>query len=210
MASNSEEIIHEVRVQFEHLLEFVTGEQAKTATADHIERGLFKLLVTMGCSLLRLFFVMRSNASLRQSILIETGEELPYHRDTSRQYFSIFGKIAFERPYFYKQGVGQRLPLDEALSLGKDGYSDLLRELSGYVDVYDAYGKAVDMFERLLGLSLSTRSLHKNMAEDAEYVEAYYAQKPAPQPVQEAYIVPYVTLVLKPIDYNETEVTNER
>lgn len=189
MTSNSEEIIHEVRVQFEHLLEFVTGKQAKTATADYIERGLFKLLVILGANLLRLFFVMRSNNSSRQPILTETGEKLPYHRDTARQYFSIFGKIVFERPYFYKRGMEQRLPLDEALSLGKDGYSDLLRELSGYLDVYDAYGKAVEMFERLLGLRLSTRSLHENMSEDAEYVEAYYAQKPAPEPVQEATIL---------------------
>ncbi|MEW6206672.1 MAG: ISKra4 family transposase [Pseudomonadota bacterium] len=189
MASNSEGIIQEVRVQFEHLLDFVTGEQAKTATADHIERGLFRLLVTLGASLLRLFFVMRSNASSRSPLLIETGQELPYHRDTPRQYFSIFGKITFERPYFYKQGVGQRIPLDEALSLGADGYSDLLREMSGYLDVYTVYEKTAEIFERLLGLSLSTRSLHENMVEDAEYVEAYYAQKPAPQPVLEATIL---------------------
>ena len=55
MASNLVEIIQDVREQFEHLLDFVTGEQAKTATADHIERGLFKLLVILGTSLLRLF-----------------------------------------------------------------------------------------------------------------------------------------------------------
>jgi len=189
MASNSEEIIQDVRVQFEYLLDFVTGEQAKTVTADHIERGLFKLLVILGASLLRLFFVMRSSASSRKPLLTESGQKLPYHRDTSRQYFSIFGKIAFERPYFYKQGVGQRIPLDEALSLGTDGYSDLLREMSGYLDVYTVYEKTADIFERLLGLSLSTCSLHKNMAEDSEYVEAYYAQKPAPQPVLEATIL---------------------
>jgi hypothetical protein len=189
MASNSGEIIQEVRVQFEHLLDFVTGEQSKTATADHIERGLFKLLVMLGASLLRLFFVMRSNASSRKPFITETGQGLSYHRDTRRQYFSIFGKMVFERPYFYKKGVGQRIPLDEALSLGADGYSDLLRELSGYLDVYTVYEKTTDMFERLLGLSLSTRSLHQNMAEDAEYVEAYYAQKPALQPALEATIL---------------------
>jgi hypothetical protein len=189
MASNSAEMIQDVRGQFEQLLDFVTGEQAKTATADHIERGLFKLLVTLGASLLRLFFVLRSNASSRTPFRTETGQALPYHRDTARQYFSIFGKIDFERPYFYKQGVGQRMPLDEALSLGTDGYSDLLRELSGYLAVYTVYEKTTEIFDRLLGLSLSTRSLHKNMAEDAEYVEAYYTQKPAPPPVLEATIL---------------------
>ena len=64
---------------------------------------------------------------------------LRYHRDTVRHYYSIFGKITFERPYFYTKDVGKCVPLDEALSLGADGYSDLLRELSGYVDVDSVY-----------------------------------------------------------------------
>lgn len=189
MAFNSQEIIQDVREQYENLLDFVTGEKAQTASADHIERGLFKLLIILGSKLLYLFFVTRSNACDRKSIQTKTGQELPYHRDTKRRYYSIFGKIDFERPYFYKQNVGQGLPLDEALSLGSDGYSDLLRELSGYLDVYNVYGKTVDMFERLLGIVLSTRSLQHNMEEDSEYVEAYYAQKPAPQPVLEADIL---------------------
>jgi len=91
MTFNSQEIIKDVRAQFEHMLDFVTGEQARTATADHIERGLFKLLLSLGAKLLQLFFVMRSQASSRQAIRIETGQELPYHRDTPREYFSIFG-----------------------------------------------------------------------------------------------------------------------
>ena len=91
MTFNSQEIIKDVRAQFEHMLDFVTGEQARTASADHIERGLFKLLLSLGAKLLELFFVMRSQASSRQAIRIETGQELPYHRDTPREYFSIFG-----------------------------------------------------------------------------------------------------------------------
>lgn len=189
MASNSPEIMQDVRAQFEHLLDFVTGEQAQTATADHIERGLFKLLVVLGGSLLRLFFVMRSKACSRHAWRTAAHESLPYHRDTSRHYYSIFGPITFERPYFYKKGLGGSLPLDEALSLGADGYSDLLREVSGYLDVYTVYEKTADIFERLLGLSLSTRALQQNVAEDSANVEAYYAQKPPPQPVLEATLL---------------------
>jgi hypothetical protein len=82
MASNSEEIIQDVRKQFGELLDFVTGEKAQTATADHIERGLFKLLIVLGASLLRLFFVMRSKACSRQTLRLAEDKELPYHRDT--------------------------------------------------------------------------------------------------------------------------------
>jgi hypothetical protein len=189
MTFNSQEIIQDVRAQFEHMLDFVTGEQARTASADHIERGLFKLLLSMGAKLLQLFFVMRSQASSRQVLQTETGQELPYHRDTPCKYFSIFGKVTFERPYFYKQGIGGRIPLDAELSLGEDSYSDLLREVSEYLGVYTVYGKTSDILERLLELNLSTRALQQNIAEDTVDVEAYYAQKPPPPPADEAEIL---------------------
>ncbi|MCG2785111.1 MAG: ISKra4 family transposase [Anaerolineae bacterium] len=189
MASNSQEIIQDVHAQFEHLIDFVTGEKAQVATADHIERGLFKLLVILGASLLQLFFVLRSKACSRETMCSDDHKILRYHRDTVRHYYSIFGKITFERPYFYNKNVGKCIPLDEALSLGADGYSDLLRELSGYVDVDSVYEKTADIFKRLLGLSLSTRDLQQNVAEDSIDVEAYYDQKSPPQPVLEATIL---------------------
>lgn len=48
MASNSQAIIQDIRTDFEKMLEYVTGEQARTATADSTERGLFKMLIEMG------------------------------------------------------------------------------------------------------------------------------------------------------------------
>ncbi len=189
MTFNSQEIIQDVRAQFEHMLDFVTGEPARTASADYIERGLFKLLLSLGAKLLQLFFVMRSQASSRQAIQTATGQALAYHRDTPRQYFSIFGKVSFERAYFYQKGVGGQIPLDAELSLGEDCYSDLLREVSDYLGVYTVYGKTSDILERLLELNLSTRALQQNIAEDAADVEAYYAQKPPPSPANEAEIL---------------------
>lgn len=56
MTSNSQTIIQDIGQEFEMLLNFVTGEQAHQATADQIERGLFKLLLAMGAKLLRSCF----------------------------------------------------------------------------------------------------------------------------------------------------------
>jgi hypothetical protein len=189
MASNSQEIIQDVRVQFENMLDFVTGVEAKSATADCIERGLFKLLMQLGYRLLSLFFVMRSEASSRKALRIADKQILRYHRDTTRHYYSIFGKLSFDRPYFYKKGVGQQIPLDEALSLGADGHSDLLREISGYLDVDTVYAKTAKVFKRLLGLSLSTHDLQDDLIEDSSDVLAYYDQKAPPEPVLGATIL---------------------
>ena len=103
MTSNSEMIIQDIRGQFEQMLDYVTGEEARTATADHIECGLFKMLLKMGAKLLYLFFVKRSEASSREALQLERGEEIPYERDRRRIYFSIFGKIPLMRP-FIRQG----------------------------------------------------------------------------------------------------------
>ena len=58
MTFNSQEIIQDVRAEFEYMLDFVTGEPARQAKADGIERGLFKMLLSMGAKLLQLFFVV--------------------------------------------------------------------------------------------------------------------------------------------------------
>jgi hypothetical protein len=189
MTSNSELIIQDIRQDFETLLDFVTGEQAQTATADQVEQGLFKLLLALGAKLLGLFFAMRSAACDRQRAETLTGQRLPYAHDRKRDYYSIFGKIPLWRPYFYRQGEGSVIPLDEALALGEDCYSDLLREVLDYLGVYNVYHKSSQILARLLGLSVSTGAIEANMATDAAEVEAYYAQKPAPQPAQEAAIL---------------------
>lgn len=189
MTLNSGEIIKDIRTEFDMLLEFVSGEEARKATADQIERGLFKLLISLGAKLLTLFFVMRSQACLREVLERSDGQKLSYHRDSRRSYVSIFGKITFYRPYFYRKGVGGQCPLDAELSLGEDSYSDLTREVSEYLGVYNVYHKSCDILERLLGLKLSTRVVEENIAEDAIDVEAYYAQKPPPSPEDEAEIL---------------------
>lgn len=104
MTFNSPEIIQDIRTEFEMLLDFVTSEAACTATVDQIERGLFKLLLQLGAKLLHLFFVMRAQACSREPLRLEGGQELAYDSDKKRTYFSVFGELAFWRPYFYKKG----------------------------------------------------------------------------------------------------------
>jgi hypothetical protein len=189
MTSNSQTIIPEIRAEFNTLIEFVTGEQARTATADQIERGLFQRLLRLGAKLLTLFFVMRSQASSREPLHTMDGQRLPYQRESKRNYVSIFGKIEVWRPYFYQSGVGGACPLDAELSLGQDSYSDLVREICEYLGVYSIYHKTTEFLDRLLGLRLSTRVMQQIIATDAADVETYYAQKPAPAPEEEAEVL---------------------
>ncbi len=189
MTFNSQTIIPEIRAELNTLIEFVTSEQALTATADQIERGLFRRLLRLGAKLLTLFFVMRSQASSREPLHTKDGQQLPYHRESKRNYVSIFGKIEIWRPYFYRVGVGGARPLDAELSLGQDSYSDLVRDICEYLGVYSIYHKTTEFLERLLDLRLSTRVMQQVIASDAADVETYYAQKPAPAADEEAEVL---------------------
>jgi hypothetical protein len=187
MSSNTESIVQEIRIEFESMLSYV--KESKTATADQVERGIFKRLLELGFRLMLLFFTLRAEAYPRAPVETESGEKLPYFDDKSRGYYSIFGKLPFLRPYFYAQGVAGQSPLDAELSLGSDCYSDLVREIAEYLGVDVTYEKVTGMFARILGQKLSTNAVSKMVAEDAADVEAYYAQKPAPKPEDEGEIL---------------------
>ncbi len=182
------EMQEKIRAELESILQFVTSEEAQTATADEIERSLFQLLLSLGAQLLLLFFQMRSQTCSRDTLTAE-GQEIPYHSEQKRAYSSIFGEIPVWRAYFYASGVGGNTPLDAELSLGKDRYSDLLRETLDYLGIYVPYNKAGDIFKRILKSSVSTRVQQKLVADDALDVLAYYEQKPAPTAADEAEIL---------------------
>ncbi len=80
MDYNLPEMQENIRAKFETMLQFVTSEEAQTATADQVERTLFQLLLSLGAQLLLLFFQMRSQACTRDTILVE-GQTIPYNSE---------------------------------------------------------------------------------------------------------------------------------
>lgn len=187
MSFSTEKIVQDLRAEFESMLQYV--QESQELTADAVERSLFRQLLALGARLMLLFFRLRAGECEHKPIVTSAGGELTYHSEKKRNYYSIFGKLPWVRPYFYAQGSGGVSPLDEQLSLGDDCYSDLVRELAEYLGVDGTYAKVSHFFARLLGQSLSTQAISRLVAEDAGEVEAYYDQKPAPAPAQEAAIL---------------------
>lgn len=177
MTINSSHMITQVREEFERLLTFVTGPQAETATIDQMERSLFRQVLHMGYQLLRLFLMKRAEAEAHAPLVKNDNTILPYHSQKERAYFSIFGKLQFERAYFYGWGGSGQAPLDEALSLPERCYSNLLMESAELLGVAEAYSKGLRVVARLLGLNLSELALETSVAEDSLNVKAYYDQK---------------------------------
>ena len=179
MIFNTKEIIHQVQNEFDDLLDFVTQE-AKTSQINEVERGIWKRLLQIGYLLLQTYFQMRCAQYGRESLVTDTGEEIPFWQEKERTFYSIFGKMKIPRPYFYQKGGKGYSPLDELLGLGGDIYSEMVREMHEELSVHMAYGKAVKFMNRFLGIRLSARVLQQLVKTDAADVVAFYEKKPVP------------------------------
>jgi len=181
--------VHDVRAQFETVLASVTSAESQAMGADRMERHLLGQLLALGRALFALFLTTRAAATAAETDRDPAGVERPYHSERARDYLSIFGRLAFARPYFYRSGVGGRAPVDALLSLPPTVCSDLVRETAEELGVEEAYHKGLGVLRRLLGLELSTRTLGEQVAQDAPEVEAFYAQQAPPPPEGEAAIL---------------------
>jgi len=189
MPANSEEIVQQVRQEFEAILTFVLEASPKTVPdADTMERGLFRQLFALGRLLLRLYFRQQDRLIAPETVTTPEGKELPFHSDKQRTYLSIFGQVAFSRRYYYLPGKGH-CPLDATLNLPPSGPSDLLREWQERLGMYGSYQKVTRDLAELLGQRVSTRQVQHEIAEDASLVADFYQQVPALPPDPNASIL---------------------
>ena len=191
MSTNSQEIVQQIRAQFESLLESVnTASPKKPSSAYEIERNLLRSLLELGRMLLQLFFVQQSDQYQESRIVTEQGQSLPYHTHKTRSYWTVFGKIRFARCYYYQKGQGY-FALDAALNLPTGACSDLLHQWRGHLAVNDTYHKVGQILSEILGqrLGFSTRALSEQIAQDGAQVQAFYDEAPVPQATPEATVL---------------------
>jgi len=191
MPSNAEPIVQHIRDDMQALLTYVTGPEAASQTAYTVELTLFRRLLALGASLLRLFFLSR--AAVRPAAPhAPDGTVLTYHDQRHTTYFSVFGKLSFRRHSFRALGQAGICPLDADLSLPERCYSDLLRDWTGYDATDGAYRETVSTLERVLGFELSVAALESAVAADAVDVAAFYALEPSardPRPAGSIVVV---------------------
>ncbi len=189
MPATSDQIVQDLRAEFETLLESVVSAEARSMTADTMERRLLRQVLALGRSLFALFLATRAAATEQPVDRSPDGVERPYNSLRERTVLSIFGPVVFTRPYFYRADVGGAAPVDAQLSLPPTRCSDLVRETVEELGVEDAYHKGLGVLRRLLGLALSTRTLKEQVAEDAPEVAAFEAQQAPPPSAEEAAIL---------------------
>lgn len=185
MTSNPELIVQQLQHDFQNLLAYVMGPEARSRTAYTVELTLFRRLLALGAALLRLFFVTRAAVHPAEPVTAPNGTRLTSHDRRPTTYYSVFGKVHFERHYFTAPGQEGCCPLDAELSLPARCYSDLLREWTAYGATDESYRESQTVIERILGLSLSLQAIETAVVEAAGDLTPFYerpAELAAPPP----------------------------
>jgi hypothetical protein len=180
MPSNPEPIVQQVQGEFQNLLAYVMGPEARWQTAYTVELILFRRLLALGAVLWRLFLVTRAAMRPAEPVLAPEGTRLTSHDQRPTTHYSVFGKVRFARPSFTASGQEGLCPLDAELSLPAHGYADLLREWAVYGTPDESYRESQTVLARILGLSLSVKALETSCAEAGEEVATFYEPPAAP------------------------------
>ena len=182
--------------QYRALVAYVTGAESRTARAYEVELRVFRSVLALGRTLVRLFFESRAATRPAGPVVGPDGTALAYHDRRPVTYLSVFGKIVFRRHAFTATGQAVVCPLDAELSLPERCYSDLLREWSGFGSADGSYREVAAFLERILGWPLSVQALETAVGEDAVDVAAFYER-----PIEaEAAVVEAATILVAQAD----------
>jgi hypothetical protein len=195
MTSNPEPMVQQLHHEFQNLLAYVTGPEARLQTAYTVELTLFRRLLTLGAALLRLFFVTRAAVRPAEPVTAPDGTRLTCHDQRWTTYYAVFGKVRFERHSFTAPGQEGLCPLDAELSLPARCYSDLLREWAVYGATDAAYRESRTVLERILGLPLSLQAIESAVVQAGEDVTTFYEQ-----PAEPAAAPPVATILVVQAD----------
>lgn len=160
--------------QYRELLTYVLGAGSRAARAYEAELRVFRGVLALGGTLLRLFFERRAAERPAGPVRGADGTVMAYHDRRPVTYLSVFGKLVFERHAFAAPGQPLVFPLDAELSLPERCYSDLLREWSGFGSADASFREVAASLERMLGFGLSVQALETTAREDAVDVPAFY------------------------------------
>src|SRR5262245_26969657 len=127
MTSTPEPIVQQLQPEFQNLLAYVTGREARSQTAYTVELPWFRRRLALGAARLRLFFVTRAAVRPAEPVTAPDGTHLSSHDQRPATYYAVFGKVRFWRPYVTAPGHAGIGPLDAELSLPARCDSDLLR-----------------------------------------------------------------------------------
>jgi hypothetical protein len=128
MASHADQIVQHLQHDFQAVVTYGTGPEARVQTAYTVELTLFRRLLALGATLLRLFFVTRAAVRPSGTVTGSDGTPLTSHDQRPTPDYAGFGKVRLWRHDFTARGQAGHCPLDAELSVPVRCDADLRRE----------------------------------------------------------------------------------
>ncbi len=140
------------------------------------EKHIFSCLQQMGLLLLQ-ELIANHDGGKADEVINEHGTALPYHSMKKITYISFFGKLEFERSYYWCIGEDGFCPLDAKLNMPENRYSYYLSEWVQDSVADGAYDKAIQRYSNLLNVPLS-KLCQENITQKAgASFDDFYRQK---------------------------------
>jgi hypothetical protein len=175
-----EKAITDVVSRVNEILSFVRHE-AQGMEIGEVERRLLSLVISVGRAALVEFVAEKGTGYAGRAISGAHGNRLPYIRDRSCAYRSIFGTISIRRAYYHAEGSPGVFPLDGELNLPERGYSYLVQEFSSRLAVTMSYEDAQDILSSFFPAKVPIRSMESFVGDLREGVDRFYEEKTAPE-----------------------------
>ena len=178
-AVNDEESINSARQQLELIVRYVYSKQALAAEHGEVE----KTINEDGNELLRLllqgYLERRQRNEVRhEEVTGDDGVVRGYCREgRSRQSESLFGTVSVGRKVYSEAGTDSLMPMDGALDLGADKYSDGLKKQVVDEVIHPSFDGAVEAINKRPGGRVPKRQLEAISVLASQDFQGYYAAR---------------------------------
>lgn len=174
------------------LEQFVRNAAADSKSLHHVEQGVLGGVLEMGRRYVELFIGLQGNGDLGETVTTEEGRILHQNEEPiPRTIHTVFGTHTF-LAYVYAPGPKKKIalrPIDARMSLPEGEYSYLLEEFSQYFCIEQAFDKARQAMEKVLGQSIPVDSLERISQRMACEAEVFLDNLTAPPSKEEGALL---------------------
>lgn len=187
--SDKNESLSEMALKLE---QFVRQAAADGESLHEVERTVLGSVLAIGKQSVELFLSLQGEGDLGPTVATEEGQVLMRSAEPhERTIRTIFGMHSFSQ-YVYAPGPKKKIalrPIDARLSLPEGEYSYLLEEFSAYFTIEQAFGKAQQAIEKVLGQKIPVDSLERISRRMAPQAEHFLESLPVPPKDEEGELL---------------------
>lgn len=167
--------------KFAELKKYVTAT-VQQQTAIHLsEKEIFRRMLEMGRLCVEALIEQSGpNHEAANPPKSAEGDSLPYNGQSTRTYFSIFGKIKIRRARYLMPSGSYHYPLDTRLELPTTKHSYLLQQWLQIGAVESDYRESTERFHELFGFSFYPSLVCRMTGNVSRAVDSFYEQSAAP------------------------------